>query len=77
LLHSKTEQQWQFNKDKQTRLATEALLQFLVESKRVRAQKQSIKSVCLMLQNRSIAKMPLLLVGIQALIQDTISADAI
>ncbi len=63
-------------KDEQTQKATKLLLSFLVDNKRLKTQKQATKSVCLMLQNQKIAKMPVLLTQVQSLVQDSISEDA-
>ena len=68
LMHAKIEAQWQPGKCAQTKEALQLLLSFLLDSKRERAQKQAIKSVCLMLQNRKVMQMPLLMQSIQSLI---------
>ena len=54
LLHSKTQKQWQAGADRETEECTRLMLSFLVDHKRKKAQKQAIKSMCLMLKNRSI-----------------------
>ena len=75
LLHSKTQAQWQLrNADAETEQATTLLLSLLLDPKRKKAQKQAIKSVCLMLRNRGIEKQPLFLKHLQQLVQRTFSA---
>jgi anionic cell wall polymer biosynthesis LytR-Cps2A-Psr (LCP) family protein len=53
------------------------LLQMLVDTKRDKAQKQAIKSVCLLLRNSKVDKMPVLLSEVQRLIEENISPDAV
>lgn len=72
-LHSKTLAQWQVGADPQTDQFSKLMLSFLVETKRVKAQKQAIKSVCLMLRNRSLTKQPVLVKNLQQLERETLS----
>lgn len=70
LLHSKTLAQWQ--SDSETTEATNMLLSFLLDAtKKKKSQKQAIKSICTMLQNRDILKQPTLLNSIKSLVQAT------
>lgn len=72
LLHSKTLAQWQSGADAETQEATDLLLSHLLDAtKKKKAQKQAIKSICTMLRNRDVSKQPILLVSIQNLIQAT------
>lgn len=41
------------------------MLSFLTDAKKKKAQKQAIKSMCLMLRNRNIEKQPVLTKSIQ------------
>ena len=50
------------------------MLSFLVDAKKKKSQKQAIKSLCLMLRNRSIEKQPALTRSIQLQIQKTFTA---
>ena len=47
------------------------MLSFVVDIKRKKAQKQAIKSMCVMLRNRNVQKQPLLFKEIKALMQTT------
>lgn len=47
----------------------------VVDTHKESAQKQSVKSVCLLLQNQKVAKMPLLLQCVKDMVQETISVE--
>ena len=51
------------------------LFSFLVDSKKKKAQKQAIKSGCLLLRNRDISKQPILTRCLQSLIRQTFDPD--
>lgn len=77
LLHSKTESEWQVKPTtcKQTESALKLLMQVLADTNRSSTQTQAIKSVCLLLQNQKIDKMPLFLAQIQDFISSSVAIE--
>ena len=59
------------NGDQETADASSLMLQFLTETKKTKAQKQATKSVCLLLQNKRIEKMPAFLIKLKEFTHET------
>ena len=63
--------------DPETHAATKLMMSYLTETKKSKAQKQATKSVCLLLRNQNLNKMPALLNAIQEAAHITFFSDSL